>query len=59
MHLTFKNGYVVGIHHPDSNSFISMPEVGYWRADEEEPMKIAYFVDADELLEVLDMISKL
>ena len=60
MHLTFKNGYAVSIQHPDSNSFIRIPEVGYWRADDEEdPIQIARFVDADELHEVLGMISKL
>ena len=59
MNLTFTNGYEISIMHPDFNTYLTTGEVGYWRMDDEEPMKIAYFVDANDLHEVLDMISKL
>ena len=54
MQLTFSNGYTVSI--IDKNEYILIPEVGYWRSDDDEPMQVERFQTADELTDILNKV---
>tara|TARA_R110002153_G_scaffold52482_4_gene147118 strand:+ start:780 stop:959 length:180 start_codon:yes stop_codon:yes gene_type:complete len=59
MKLTFDNGYVVNIIHPEHNSFLMIPEVGYWKSDEGLDLEVISFQTAEELMHILIQIEKL
>ena len=54
MQLTFSNGYTISI--IDKNEYILIPEVGYWRSDDDEPMQVERFQTADELTDILNKV---